>query len=92
MDLTKKFSITKDKLTYKIIDGQATILNLDNGNYYTLDGAAMKIWQAVASQKNFGQILLLLIKEYQISSKKLKNDLTGFIKDMTKEGLIIEKT
>ena len=90
VNLTKKFLINKDKLTYKIIDGEATILNLDNGNYYSLDEVATKIWQAVDRGKSVGEIINLLNKEYQTPEKKLKNDLSGFIKDMSKEGLIKE--
>lgn len=36
MNLTPHYRIDKDKVTYRVIGGEAAILNLDNGYYYSL--------------------------------------------------------
>ncbi|MBL7198360.1 MAG: PqqD family protein [Candidatus Omnitrophica bacterium] len=88
MDLTQKFSIDKDNVTYRIIDGEAVILNLDDGNYYSLNEVGTKIWEAINRQKSLGKILSLLEEKYQLPEKRLKSDLMRLVKDLKKEELI----
>ncbi|MBL7198365.1 MAG: PqqD family protein [Candidatus Omnitrophica bacterium] len=88
MDLTVKYTIDKDKIGHRIIDGEAVILNLDNGNYYSLNEVGTKIWEAINRQKSLGKILSLLEEKYQLPEKRLKSDLIGLVKDLEREKLI----
>ncbi|MBL7196922.1 MAG: PqqD family protein [Candidatus Omnitrophica bacterium] len=88
MDLSLKYKIDKDKATYRVIDGEAVILNLDNGYYYSLNEIGTKIWEAIDKQKGLSQILDSLEEEYQLPEKQLKSDLLGLVKDLEKEELI----
>lgn len=88
MDLTKNFAIDKDKITYRVIDGEAVILNLDSGYYYSLNEVGTKIWESINKEKNLSEILDFLKKEYQLSERDLKNDLLTLVKDLEKEELI----
>ncbi|MDP2939177.1 MAG: PqqD family protein [Candidatus Omnitrophota bacterium] len=91
MDLTAKYAIDKDKLTYRIIDAEAVILNLDNGYYYSLNETGTKIWQYINDGKNLSEILASLKAEYRIPENKLKNDLLGLVKDLERERLVKKK-
>ncbi len=88
MDLTQRYKIDKDNVTYRIIDNEAVILNLDNGYYYSLNSVGTQIWQAVDKQKNLSEILGLLKEEYQLAEKQLENDLMELVRDLEKEKLI----
>ncbi len=88
MNLTKKYTIDKDKVTFRVVNGEAVILNLDNGYYYSLNRVGTRIWEALNKQKSLGEIANFLKEEYQLPEKQLKNDLLGLIKDLEKERLI----
>ena len=88
MDLARKYAIDKDKVTYRIIDGEAVILNLDNGFYYSLNEVGTKIWQDIDKGTDLNKTLSLLKEEYQIPEKQLKGDLLTLLKDLNKEKLI----
>ncbi|MBL7198362.1 MAG: PqqD family protein [Candidatus Omnitrophica bacterium] len=88
MDLTQKYTIDKDNVTYRVIDGEAVILNLDDGNYYSLNEVGTKIWEAINRQKSLGKILSLLKEKYQLPEKQLKNSLLALVKDLEKEELV----
>ena len=92
MDLTQKYTVDKDKVSYRIIEGEAVILNLDNGYYYSLNEVGTKIWQAIDKQKSLGEILNFLKEEYQLPERQLKNDLMELAKDLEKEELIIQNS
>ncbi len=89
MSLTKKYTIDKDKVTYRIIDNEAIILNLDNGYYYSLNKVGTKIWKAIDEQKSLGRILNFLKEKYRLPGRQLKNDLIELVRDLEKEKLII---
>lgn len=88
MDLTAKYRVDKNKVTYRVIDGEAVMLNLDNGDYYSLNEVGTFVWEAINKKKNLGEILSFLKEEYQLSKKQLKKDLLGLVKDLEKEELI----
>ncbi|MBL7196907.1 MAG: PqqD family protein [Candidatus Omnitrophica bacterium] len=88
MDLTQRYTIDKDKVTYRIIDNEAVILNLDNGYYYSLNEVGTRIWEAINKQKSLDQVLSLLKEEYQLPERQLRSDLMGLVKDLEKEELI----
>ena len=88
MDLTQRYTINKDRLSYRVIDGETVILDLDNSHYFSLNKVGTKIWEAINKQKGLNEILKLLKEEYQLPEKRLKNDLLTLVKDLRKEGLI----
>lgn len=92
MDLTQRYTIDKEKLSYRIIDNEAVILDLDNGYYFSLNKVGTKIWEAINKGKSLKEILKLLKEEYQLPEKRLKDDLLTLVKDLKKEGLIAIKS
>ena len=88
MDLTQTHRIDKDNVTHRIIDGEAVILNLDNGDYYSLNEVGTKIWEAINKQKILSEILNFLKEECQLPERQLKNDLMELLKNLEKEELI----
>ena len=88
MDLTQNYTIDKDKITYRIIDGEAVILNLDNGYYYSLNEVGTRIWESLNKQKALAKILDSLKEEYRLPEKQLESDILGLVKDLQKEELI----
>lgn len=88
MNFDQTYKIDKDKVSWRIIDGEAVILNLDNGLYYDLNKTGTAIWQAIAEKKSLEQILEVLKKEYSAGDKRLENDLKSIVADLEKEKLI----
>lgn len=90
MDLVQKYLIDDDEVEYRVIDGEAVILNLGNSCYYGLNKIGTKIWEFMNKKKNIGEILGMLKKEYPgVSEQQLKNDLSEFMKTLEKEKLVI---
>ena len=88
MDLTVNYTIDKNNITYRVIDGEAVILNLDKGYYYSLNEVGTRIWEAIDKKKSLNEMLDSLKEEYQVPAEQLKSDLLGLIKDLEKEELL----
>ena len=45
MDKSLHFRINNPKVIHETIDGETVIVNLDSGNYYSLDATGADIWE-----------------------------------------------
>lgn len=88
MSLAQRYTINKDTVVYRIIAGEAVMLNLENGYYYSLDEIGTKIWKALDNGESIDEILGELIDEYQVSDKQLKSDVIKLIARLEKAHLI----
>jgi len=91
VDAIQKYTVNKDNVVYRIIDREAVILNLDDGNYYNLNETGTEIWEAINSRKEPGRIITQFSKEYAIPEKQLHKDFLTFTEDLTRKGLIKKK-
>lgn len=86
--LDKKFTINKEKVSYRFINDEAVILHLEKGFYYSLNKTGSLIWQLIERGKNIKEIIQHLSKEFNLKEKDLSQDVASLIADMEKEGLI----
>ncbi len=91
MPAAQKYTVDKDTVVHRIIDGEAVILNLEDGFYYSLNRTATLIWEAVNKDRSFGEILDFFKKEYRISEGQLKKDILELFKDLSAKGLIKDR-
>lgn len=88
MDLTRHYKINKDKITYRIVDSEAIILNLDNRYYYSLNEVGTEIWELFTKGETAQKIIDIIADGYNVDKKKVKDDLIGFINELKGESLI----
>lgn len=86
--LTNKYTVDKNKVAYKIIDNEIIILNLDNGNYYSLNDSAAVIWKSIASGNSLGKTVSLMNKLFLTKEQLLASDTLSLAKKLEKLGLI----
>lgn len=85
------WKIDKNRITYRIIDGEAVILNLDSGYYYSLNSVGTSIWEMINEGKKSEAILGHLEQDYsQIEKINLKKDMIALLDDLKKEKLVDE--
>ena len=89
MNLTQRYYIDKDKITHRVVDSEVVILNLESGNYYTINETGAIIWKALDDKKCLSEILDLLKNEYQCAEEKdFEKDMEGLISFLEKENII----
>ena len=92
MPMDNKYAIDKRNVTYRIIDGDAVILNLDNGHYYSLNGIGTRIWEAMEKGAGLSETVGSLSEEYGVAHKEVEKDAAELVRDLEKEGLIINSS
>jgi Coenzyme PQQ synthesis protein D (PqqD) len=70
------------------LGGEAAILHLKNGVYYSLDPVGARIWELLQQPRRVGQILASLTEEFDVEAERCKRDLIELLAKLEGEGLI----
>jgi hypothetical protein len=85
------YRINKSKVVHRIIGGEAVMLNLDNGYYYSLDEIGTKIWKVIDDGKSIESLIEVLLGEYEVTETQLRRDIRHLIGSL-EDAQLIKKT
>ena len=71
------------------VDGEALIMDMVKGTYYTCRGPAAVAWNALKRGFEPSEITAMLSPRYQVSSTEVESDLEGFVADLLREEILI---
>lgn len=74
----------------KVIDGEAIIMNLTNGAYYSMDGVGALIWEGMESGQPGEVIVDRIALRYGAAAAVVRADFDRIVAELLMEGLIRE--
>lgn len=77
--------------TYRIIDGNAVVINLDNGEVTTYNKMATLILENLIENGNREKLVEHILSDYDIDEKTVNDDINQFIVDMKQQGVLLEE-
>jgi hypothetical protein len=80
--------INTPKVVHETIEGETVILNLDSGNYYSLEGLSGDIWSLLERDASAGEIIDWICRLYEGDKREMEDAISDFINNLLKEGLI----
>ncbi|NJR15034.1 MAG: PqqD family protein [Calothrix sp. CSU_2_0] len=86
--LNQKLSIPENVLAQEL-NGEIVILNMDSETYYSLNSVGSRIWQLLANSENVETAMQQLLQIYLVDETALLRDVTEFVKELSKEELLI---
>ena len=90
MNLLRCYRINRPNVVYETFDDEIVIINLDSGNYYSLDKAGADIWDFIERGAAISEIVEGIINRYKSSKlDNIKNAVNQSITELEKEGLIV---
>ncbi len=63
--MAERFRVDPDKVVHETIEGEAILIHLDNGYYYSLDGAGAEIWGLLAESRSVDETVAALARVYE---------------------------
>lgn len=72
----------------KVIDGEAVIINLQNGTYYSLDKAGAAIWEQVADGRTLSDVIETLTSRYEVEADRAQRDVQRLVGELLTERLL----
>jgi len=70
------------------LDGEAVVLNLDNGRYYGLDEIGTRLYALLTAADTAEAALAAALAEYEVDEATLRADVSSLVERLTDEGLI----
>ena len=77
-----------EEVIAKIMDGEAVIINLSNGLYYSIDRAGGSMWEMIEAGHRLDEVAATIAARYDVSAARAETDVLGLANDLLREGLV----
>ena len=91
MAIVNRYIIDPERIAWRVVDGEAVILNLGTGSYYSLDKIGTRMWQLISEKRACEEAIGLIVSEYEAEKETIADDFLELISELKKEGLIDEE-
>ena len=91
MNSSQFFTINTPSVVHEIIDGEAVIVNMANGKYYSIDKVGADIWGFIENGANLDQIIDAVSQLYQGNRDAIETSVQRLIAELLEEKLILSK-
>jgi hypothetical protein len=85
----QRFRVNTPTVTHETIDGEAVIINLDSGNYYSLVDVGSFIWGVVERGASASEVQNLVLETYQGSAMDIDQGVQELLAQLQQEDLIV---
>jgi hypothetical protein len=75
-------------ITYKVVDGQAILLNLENGTYFSLNAVGTDFWDRLDGQQTIAQHATVIAEDYHTDLVQVSADLLELAEELYEIRLI----
>ena len=86
-----RYHIDTDKVVWRNLSGEAIILNLETGHYYSLNKTGTLIWSLLCENKDSEEIIDRVVGKYRISKEKAKEDMEALVALLENVNLLLPK-
>jgi hypothetical protein len=80
------------EVTATVIDGEAIMINLSSGVYYSTDGVGARIWQLVAGGATLPEVSGIIATEYEIPQAQASEESLRLVNQFVEEKLLLPYT
>ena len=89
LTLQNRFRPREEEVASKVIDGEAIIINLANGVYYSMDKVGALIWDLLQSRYTLEQVIVAITGHYDVPRKQAEANVRELVQELVQENLIV---
>ncbi len=89
ISLNSRFVPNTAEVAAKVLDGEAILINLSTGTYFSIDKVGCRIWEMIKKGYNQREITEAVVAFYDVPVEKAKTDVELLISELIKENLIM---
>jgi Coenzyme PQQ synthesis protein D (PqqD) len=72
----------------KVIDGEAIIIRLSDGMYFSLNSAGSLVWELIERRETVGEIQAALLARSNAIEQEVRDDVTRLANELLRENLV----
>jgi hypothetical protein len=77
------------KVIYETYDDEVVLINMDSGNYYSLNRTAGRTWASIERRATAQEIAQDLRRDYACDGAQVEEEVLRFVRELHQEGLIV---
>ncbi len=77
-----------DDVVFQNLQGELVLLHLKTNVYCGLDSIGTRIWQFLEEGKSLGEVVQLLLDEYEVAESQLTQDLLNLTRTLQEKELV----
>jgi hypothetical protein len=89
LTLDDRLSPNSAEVAASVMDGEAVIINLSTGVYYSMDQVGGLIWAMIAEQHCLADIVSAIVQSYEVSTDQVRADLERLAAELLEENLVV---
>lgn len=78
-----------DEVVFEVLEGEAVVLNLETGIYFTLNPVGTRIWQLIEEHGDLAKVRESMISEYEVGEEALDRDIEALMRELVEKGLVV---
>lgn len=82
------FPNRRDGVVAQIVNGEAVLLNIESGEYFSLNLVGSRIWELCDGTRSTAEIVSVICDEFDVAEGAAMVDTRGLLDELEKEQLI----
>jgi len=78
----------EQEVAAKVMDGEAILINLSNGIYYSMDKVGGLIWEMIEGRQSLEKIVEGVVSRYDGSAERVRADVERIVAELVQENLV----
>ena len=79
-----------EKVSWRVLDSEAVVLDVDTGYYYTLNPTATFVWEMVVQGLSLSEIATEMVEKYDVDEAQAREDIEEQLQTWSRDELIYE--
>lgn len=88
--LQSRFRPNEEEVAAKVMDGEAILINLSTGMYYSMDKVGAMIWEFVEKRCSLAEMAGAIRGRYEVSAEQIEADVERLVGALLQENLVLE--
>jgi hypothetical protein len=85
------FKVKTPNVVFEIYENEIVLINLDNGNYYSITDTAAEIFNFIKQGRSKDEIINEVINKYEGENAEMVSSVDSFLENLLKDDLIIRE-
>ena len=84
-----RFLPRSEEVAAKVIDGEAIIINLANGVYYSMDKVGAFVWDLLQTGHTLEEVIAAVTTRYDVSREQAEANVRELVQELVQENLVV---
>ena len=87
MEISPTESKTPSNIVWNVVDGEALLLDIETGEYFSLNPVATEIWTMLSDGQSRDTIAITLGEKYEVAPPVIAADIDELLTELSQAGL-----